>query len=487
MNHYLSLLAFLATSFCSFAQHTISWGFPTLVSEAPNGNIRPRIALTNDDIPVIIAGKSGNGDLQVSRWTGFSFTTSANILPAGMGTYIANWTGPDIAANGDTVIVVFKALPFDTGKTYAMRSVDGGVTFSDTVRVDDHNTGRVFMPALAMDADGNPSVNYMIFDGNSADPRWAISRSSDGGLTYGPGQEVSNVLFGEACDCCPAEIAIDGDRQVLLFRNNMSNVRDIHGVLSEDGGTTFASGGNLEYLGWNVNTCPSTGPHGFISGDSLYSVAASKASGNYRVYINSAGIDGSVTANQQVSPPPPTNLNGSQNFPRLSAANDTIVLVWEEKESSNPDIFCAVVTDGDISGFSEYKAIVNNFTSGVQTNPDVIYRNGFVHVVYQDAATGDVVYRKGTIIDVAGTAEMTILEATAFPNPSSDGVFTITGIPSANWQATVTDLSGKQVAAALRATSQGWEIAVDAAAGTYTLVLRSENGQIARSQLVIRK
>lgn len=473
---------------CSFAQHTVSWGPEIPVADGTTyGNIRPRIALTNENIPVVVFGKSGNGDLHVARWNGAAFGTPVNILPAGTGTYIATWTGPDIAAHGDTVIAVFKALPFDLGKAYAVRSVDGGATFSDTIRIDDHNTGRVFMPALEMDENGNPSVNYMIFDGNSSDPRWSVSRSLDGGLTYGPGEEVSTVLFGEACDCCPAEIAVDGDRQVLLFRNNMSNVRDIHGVLSEDGGSTFDISGNLEYLGWNVTFCPSTGPHGFISGDSLFTVSASKSSGSYRVYIGSAGINGSVTANQQFSPVPPTNVNGAQNYPRISAANDTIVLVWEEKETSNPDIFCAVVTDGNISGFSAYKARVNVSTGSVQTNPDVIYRDGFAHIVYQDNASGDVIYRKGTIVDVAATGEASVLQATVFPNPSSDGVFTVTGIPAGNWNATVTDLSGKQVYANLRSTAQGWEIALDAAAGTYTLVLTNESGSIAQAQLIIRK
>lgn len=473
---------------CSFAQQSVSWGPEIPVADGTTyGNVRPRIALTNGNVPVVVFGKSGNGDLHVARWNGAAFGTPVNILPAGTGTYIANWTGPDIAAHGDTVIAVFKALPFDSGKAYAVRSVDGGLTFSDTLRIDDHTTGRVFMPALEMDADGNPSVNYMVFDGNSGDPRWAVSKSSDAGVTYGAGQEVSTVLFGEACDCCPAEIAIDGDRQVLLFRNNMSNVRDVHGVLSEDGGTTFNVGGNLEYLGWSVNTCPSTGPHGFITGDSLFTVSASKASGSYRIYIGSAGIDGGVTANQQFSPVPPANVNGAQNFPRVSAQNDTIVLVWEEKETSNPDVFCAVVTDGMISGLSAYKSRINESTGSVQTNPDVVYRDGFVHVVYQDAASGDVIYRKGTIVDVAGTEEQAVLQANIFPNPSADGVFTITGIPAANWEATVTDLSGKRVNAALRATAQGWEITVDAAAGTYTLVLENGSGTIAQSQLIIRK
>ena len=406
MNHYFtSLPAILLLSLNAFAQQTINWGPEISVADgATYGNIRPRLALTTNDEPVVVFGKNGTGRLFVAKGNAGTFGTPVDILPAGLGTYLANWTGPDIAAKGDTIIAVFKALPFEDGKIYAVRSTDGGLTFSDTIRVDDHETGRTFLPALTIAANGNPIVDYMIFDGPNDNPRYVVAQSADAGLTYGSGVTASEFITGEACDCCPAEMVTDGTNQILLFRNNENNIRDIHAVRSTDGGVSFSAGADMEELGWFITSCPSTGPQGIIIGDSLYLVSASRVSGSYRIYIGSGSLNGTLALENQASPIPPNNNNGTQNYPRISGEGNTMLMVWEEKETSNPDVFCAVVTNGSINSFADYKARVNTNTTGVQTNPDIVFKNGFAHIVYQDAVSGDVIYRKGTV-GVAGVNE----------------------------------------------------------------------------------
>jgi hypothetical protein len=446
------------------------------------------MALTTNNEPIVVFGKNG-GNLHVARWNGSGFGTPVAILPTGMLTYLATWTGPDIAAHGDTVIATFKALPFDEGKVYAVRSTDGGITFSDTIRVDDHETGRAWMPAINMDANGNPVINYMVFEGSGSDPRYMITHSSDAGLTYSPGFAASSVNSGETCDCCPAEVAIDGNRQALLYRNNITDTRDIYAAYSTDGGATFPTGENMEELFWHVTSCPSTGPHGQFFGDSLYIASASKVSGSYRIYIGSAEATTSLTFQHQVSPVPPVNTNGAQNYPRISGENDTIVLVWEEKETSNPDVFCAVTTDGTISGLTTYKARVNTVTSGIQTNPDVIYQDGFVHIVYQDAASGDVIYRKGTINSVAGISEAALVHPDVYPNPSADGLFLVSGLPSENWSCSVSDLSGKTVESSFQPVTGGLSVMISPAAesGVYLLILKDASGSQHPVKLLLQR
>ncbi|HLP55146.1 MAG TPA: T9SS type A sorting domain-containing protein [Fluviicola sp.] len=492
MNHYFtSLPAILLLSLNSFAQQTINWGPEISVADgATYGNLRPRLALTTNDEPVVIFGKNSLGKLFVAKGNAGTFGTPVDILPANLGTYLAGWTGPDIAAKGDTVIAVFKALPFEDGDIYAVRSTDGGLTFSDTIRVDDHETGRTFLPALTIDNNGNPIIDYMIFDGQNDNPRYVVAQSTDAGLTYGQRVEASTTVTGEACDCCPAEMVTDGTNQVLLFRNNESNIRDIHAVRSTDGGMTFPNAADMEELGWFITSCPSTGPQGIIISDSLFTVAASRAGGSYRVYIGSGNLTGgNLALVNQASPIPPDNANGSQNYPRISGEGNTMVLVWEEKESSNPDVFCAVVTNGNISSFADYKARVNTNTTGVQTNPDIVYKNGFAHIVYQDAASGDVIYRKGTVSDVAGTAENDFSSVTAAPNPSVNGVFTISGLSTEITHWSVTDLSGKTVAADLTQKANGLQITLDPAVGNgvYLLTLENQQGKQTTTQLVVRR
>jgi hypothetical protein len=280
---------------------------------------------------------------------------------------------------------------------------------------------------------------------------------------------------------------ISGNNEVLLFRNNMSNTRDIYGILSEDGGTTYGSCTDLESLGWVVTSCPSTGPHGLFKGDSLFTVSANRSSGAYRVYISSA--DANLSQNQQTSPLPPNNSNGSQNYPRISGENDTIVLVWDERETSNAEIFCSVAVNGLIQGLSTYKSRVNVVTTGIQTNPDVIYKNGFVHIVYQDAASGDVIYRKGTIVDVTGLPENALLEASVYPNPSANGMFVIGSDVAKDYMLSVTDLAGKAVPFAVQQTASGITITLDSAAvsGTYLLMLGNETGEQRCVKLLLQR
>jgi hypothetical protein len=490
MNHYLlSGIAILTVVFHSFSQHSINWGPEISVADGSvYGNIRPRLALTAGNEPVVVFGKNG-GNLHAARWNGTAFGTPVDILPVGILSYLANWTGPDIAAHGDTVIATFKAMSFENGKVYAVRSTDGGLTFSDTIRVDDHETGRVWMPSIAMDADGQPVINYMAFEGSSDEPRWMVSHSTDAGLTYSSGSDVSSVNSGEGCDCCPAEMVIDGNRQVLLYRNNENNTRDIHAAYSTDGGTTFPSGTDMEELGWSVMSCPSTGPHGIFHDGNLYTASASRVTGSYRVYLGSAQAGATLDFQQVVSPVPPNNTNGTQNFPRISNDGDTLVLVWEEKETTNADIFCSVSIDGQVTGLTTFKSRVNAITTSIQTNPDVIVKDGFVHVVFQDSPSGDVIYKKGTIIDVTGLAEGMSIQPDIYPNPSADGTFGITGLPENDRTMRVVDLSGKTVESTFGKTENGLNVSLPSTveSGVYLLVIESENGNSSSVKLIVQR
>lgn len=425
MKHTIILLL-LFCSPLSFAQPIINWGPEVVVADGPTyGNIRPRIALTADDIPVVIWGKGSVGNLYTSRWNGSAFNTPVNILPANVETYLTSWTGPDMAAKGDTVVAVFKALPLETGHVLTVRSTDGGITWSDTIRADSHDNGGVaWLPSMDIDENGDPSVVYMAHDPIWSVPRYVVSHSTDQGLTYQSEMNIATSIPDEACDCCPAEYVIDGNQHALLFRNNASNVRDIYAVYSEDDGLTYPEYDNVDQLNWNVSSCPSTGPDGIFNNGSLYTVYASRATGSYRVYISSTLTNPSFGFTSRTMMTPPLNTNGSQNFPRIDGSNDTIVMIWQESETSNNEIYASITTNADLTEIINSKGMVNVSTAGTQSNPDILYSNGFIHAVYQDAPTGSVIYRKGTVGTV-GLDENSESPISVFPNPNNTGTYMI--------------------------------------------------------------
>jgi hypothetical protein len=452
---------FILTSGLSIAQSTIYWEPEITVADGASfGNIRPRLTLAANDVPVVIMGKGTQGYLFSSRWNGAGFDTPITLLPNGMGSYLATWTGPDIASKGDTVIVVFKAAPMETGHVYSVRSTDGGLTYSDTIRVDNHPVGVAWLPSLDIDENGNPSVVYMAHDVDWIHPRYFVNHSTDNGLTYQGEMDIAVTIPDEACDCCPAEYVIDGNRHALLYRNNETNLRDIYGLFSNDDGLTYPSFDNVEQLDWYVTSCPSTGPHGMFRTGELLSVSSSRASGNYRVYISRSTTTTNLTFNNSIMMTPPVNSSGVQNYPRISGIEDSIFVVWQESEGSSHDIMCSFTTDGDLTKLLTNKHTVNTNLSGSQMNPDVKYSNGFVHLVYQDATSGDVIYRRG-IVGTLGIENDKRLITSIYPNPSNNGVFTIHSQKTIN-TFNVIDQNGKSVSYELRYDN-----------GVYTLILKN--------------
>lgn len=486
MKTFLQLVTIVLSCTPALAQYNIQWGPEITVADgATYGNTRPRITLTSNDSPLVLLGEHSDGALYIAKGNGTSFDLPVSIVPSGMETYLANWTGPDIAAHGDTVVAVFKAMPFASGNIYAVRSTDGGVTFSDTLRVDNHDAGRSWMPALDMDNQGNPTVTYMIFDGSGGNERICVVRSIDAGSSYLGQQIISTGTAGHACDCCPPEMVIEGQRQVALFRNNVSNIRDSWGILSEDNGVNFTSDIDLDELDWFITQCPATGAHGTIIGDSIYVVSASEASGKYLTYLSTASVNGGLTLGSvKEFPSPGTAISETQNYPRITGANDTLISVWVEGVSGSPEVMCAVAIDGNSSTLTAFKARANETTASLQRNPDVIYKNGYVHLVYEDHSSGNVLYRRGIIADVTGLETINTIEFSVYPNPSTDGLFT--------WQTDteltdiqVMDLNGKVVKAKIDSVAQ----TIDGSqlqSGHYLLQVKSDNGSAIKELVITR-
>ena len=433
-------------SLTGMSQTVIHWEPEIFVTDGTTfGNTRPRITLAANDVPVVIFGKTSTGLLYTARLNGSSFDTPVTLLPGTVSSYLTTWTGPDIASKGDTVIAVFKAMSMDLGKVYALRSIDGGITFSDTIRVDNHDSGHAWMPSLDMDENGNPSIVYMAHDASMTNPRYNVVHSIDQGITYQPEMEIALSIPEEACDCCPAEYVIDGAQHALLYRNNDVNIRDIYAVYSNDDGLTFPEYLNVSELDWFINSCPSTGPHGMFNNGKLITVSASRVSGAYRTYISETSTNPTLSFQSTTMMTPPENVNGSQNYPRITGANDTIVLVWQEAETSNTEIYSAIITTGTISEILNSKALVNNSVQGAQTNPDIIYANGKVHCVFQDGNSGKVIYKRGSI----GTLSASTLNSNSlsiYPNPSKIGVFYINSSIETLNNTSVTNAIGQKCA-----------------------------------------
>ena len=317
-------------------------------------------------------------------------------------------------------MVVFKSYPLETGSMFLVRSFDGGATVQDILEIEHQQNGVAWLPSLEMDDLGNPHIIYMGHDQNWTNPHYYLLHSNDLGALFSVAQNITTSIPEEACDCCPAELVLSENKQVLLYRNNNQNLRDIFGVYSNDNGQNFSSSTNLESLDWLVMSCPSTAPDGIIIQDTLWSVSASKASGSYRIYLSKASLNSQIVPLYTDTLLGPSQQSGNQNHPRIKASSEYIAVTWHENAGTNYDVFVAVAPSNQPLALYDSKINVSENLSGNQIYSDVAVLGNKIHLVYQDNSTGSVIYRSGTInlTNQLNNTNQSML--TLLPNPVSD-------------------------------------------------------------------
>lgn len=347
-----------------------------------------------------------------------------------------------MAVRGDTIYIVFKLSPIDTKGIYLVRSIDGGETFSDTIRIDPDFGNIPWIPSVEIDALGNPVVSYMESDWNWAEPRYVLVTSNDAGLTFSqPADASRNIAPGEVCDCCPSAVVTSPGRTYVLFRNNQNNLRTIFASVSYDNGASFDTSKTVDLTSTISSTCQSTGPDGFVIGDSLYTFFRAN-SGGYRAFISSAHADDLVpVVHRKLSATVPTGT--IQNYPKADFEDSLSVVIWQEILTGNADIILSYNNSGVPSALGQIRDTVNVIRTGYQINPDVQLSDGNIHTVWQDNSNGSVFYRKGSPSIVTSVGAENEREPVVYPNPFSS-VITIKGI-NGGAKVQLLDATGKVV------------------------------------------
>ncbi len=430
----------LASPFSLMAQ--VDWDPAIPVAGSSFGNNHPRVTADRAGNPLVLWSE-GN-DVFLARWNGLSFTMPRKLNPDGITVANADWMGPDIAAHGDTVYVVYKETPEDQANKHiwCRRSTDGGLTFDDPVQVENAGDSKSRFPAVTTDALGHPVIAFMKFNSVFGEARWVVTRSFDWGTTFTPDILASGWSgpASDVCDCCPGTITCSGDRVAVVYRDNNQNIRDSWIGLSNDGGVTFTTGANVDGHNWMLQSCPATGPDGVIVGDTLYATFMNGATGKSIVYHNKTALTDLVT-------PPSTAVPGSgsglqQNYSRIASFGSAVALLWRNTANSATGLdlmFTADIHDG-------FPAFADTLAFSQVVNGDVAVTKDHIHVVWQNNSTGVVNFRTGEYESRVGTKETpSVQKLNCYPNPASDA-WTIR-LTDANPEAVirVMDLQGRVV------------------------------------------
>ncbi|MEP7168358.1 MAG: T9SS type A sorting domain-containing protein [Bacteroidota bacterium] len=398
------LIILSCTSIFASAQNAITWTLGTNIAASSYGNLHPRIVTDAGGNPLVIWGRMSDESVFISRWNGTAFTMPMKINPTWLGVATQTWMGPDIAAKGDTVYAVMKRTPemYDTNYIYCAHSFDAGMTFSAPVRVDFLADSLSRFPTVTTDNSGNPIVGFMKFNSAFLESRWTVARSNDFGNSFSTDVKASGWSGAGSviCDCCPGAMVNSGNTVAMLYRDNLSNIRDMWAGISNDAGNSFTQGMPVDQGNWMIMSCPGSGPDGTIAGDTLYTVYMSGTSGNSLVYLSKSGLS-SMTGSTGVA------LTGMfaglslQNFPRIASAQNALAVVWKQNVNG-ADQLALRFTNNIATGFpAAYDTVDLNYI----TNADVTLTDGNIFVVWEDDNSGTVKYRTGTYTSTTGIKE----------------------------------------------------------------------------------
>lgn len=414
----------------------INLGPEITVSGGSFDNLHPRIALTANNIPVVMWGSANS--VYTARWNGTSFDSPLEVTSGTYDPFTSDWAGPDIAAKGDTVFVVYKAKPEETNPIIIVRSIDGGKSFGPESEVTT-DTFVTRFPDIAVNEAGHPTVTAMEFVSGWMEPEYITVTSNDYGATFNQLVKAAANVPGESCDCCEAEI-ISGDNEVtLMFRNNDANLRENWMVHSSNGGASYQNSVEIDTTNFMVPVCLSSGPHGIFYFDSLLTVWMSAPTNRKRVFVSTLSrndwqmgihqmLDGSVSTTTY------------QDHPRVAGEDDIVAVVWESVSSGVNTIEMTYSASG-AEGLPGPSFELNANTSGRKIYPDIAYGDNAFHIVWQDNATNEVKYRKASLGTLGIEENLNPLNVKISPNPAIDHL-TLTST-SGIQQVDIIDLAGK--------------------------------------------
>lgn len=397
------------------------WSDPVAVATSAYGFSRPRVVTNGNGDPVFLWSHEGQNKVYFNRYSQGQMGMPIQINPAGTKFFGASWAGPELAAYGQDVYVVGKEQPENDFGVSFFHSSDGGQNFSEYGPVDwalGDDLSR--FPDVAAGPDGAVWVAFMRFASDFSEPRYVVAKSTDYGQSFDEDVNASlGIIEGEACDCCAAQLALSGDKLAMIYRNNDQNIRTIWAGISEDGGNTFGMGYEVDETGSYFASCPATAPDGYWAGNRLISTFRAAPGGRERVFFSVFDLDSQkVVLHQYLTNSPEILL--TQNHPRITGNQDTVLLIWEESYAGNLDIKYRLSTTGPEGLVTAEAKVLNLSTSGNQLRPDVHFANGKLHAVYQDVITNRVIYMTGEVEGVSEIAENGNRHPIRlYPNPAS--------------------------------------------------------------------
>jgi len=289
------------------------------------------VAVAADGTPVVTwASQEGNDNLLYAARAGRGAPVRVN--PTGTAVDSLHQP-PGVAAGpqGEIYATWSARKPIPVGGLFASdlylsRSLDGGATWNEPVRLNDDQPTSHSFEGLAVAPDGTVLVAWIeTRDGKAAT---MLARVTERGTRVA---EPIRLDTGETCVCCRVDVAAGpGENVDVLWRKVFpDNVRDMVLGVSRDGGRTFAAPALVHADGWRITACPHRG--GGVATDArgrLYAIWYTEASEGRPDVLFATSTDG-----RRFSPPRRLHTAAGSIPDQARLAVDAAgrgVVVWED-------------------------------------------------------------------------------------------------------------------------------------------------------------
>lgn len=264
---------------CTCALSTASAGEPIELARgiAPEHPQQPQLAV---DAEGAIHAVFGVGD--IIRYCrsddgGKSFSAAVS-LPSVHDMSLGMRRGPRIAVTEFAVCVTAVGGKQGKGRdcdVLALRSTDGGKTWSEPVIVNDTpDSAREGLHALSAGPRGELCCVWLDLRNHKTEIMASVS--TDGGATWAKNILAYKSPDGSVCECCHPSVVHDNSGTIyVMWRNSLAGARDMYLATSTNGGKTFSQASKLGAGTWPLKACP-------MDGGSFIAIAPGKTASVWR-------------------------------------------------------------------------------------------------------------------------------------------------------------------------------------------------------------
>ncbi len=364
------------------------------------------VAADGDTLHVVwYDGRDGDSEIYYKRTTdgGLNWETDKRLTNAPDSSYFAS-----VASSGANVHIVWIDCRDGNNELYYKRSTDGGTVWGTDTRLT-NDAALSWRPSNAVSGDDV----HVVWEDFQGFVTYAIyyRRSTDGGTTWGTDITLSDNLF----NAVRPSIAVSDTNVHVVWCDVRDGSWETYYTRSTDSGTT-----------WGTDTRLSDVPDGSIycsiaaTGNDVHVLWCDERDGNSEIYYKRS-TDGGTTWGANVRL---TNDPDSSMLPSVAVSDKIVHVVWYDNRDDNFEVYYKRSTEGGTNWETDTRLTNDTARSA---HPSVVVSDSCVHVIWDDRRDGNrEIYYKcnptGNPVGVEETCasetkeEMLLISPTLFKN-----------------------------------------------------------------------